>query len=80
MDCYEMALAYAGERKQFGRPIASFQLVQQKLVYMVNEIRLPEKPPDGAPPRPPSKTLREWGERRRSALPSPREIASNTAA
>jgi len=39
-DCYEMALAYAGEREQFGQPIASFQLVQQKLVEMVNEISL----------------------------------------
>ncbi len=40
MDCYEMALAYAKERQQFGQPIASFQLVQQKLVRMVNEISL----------------------------------------
>jgi glutaryl-CoA dehydrogenase len=39
-DCYEVALAYAKEREQFGRPIASFQLVQQKLVAMVNEISL----------------------------------------
>jgi glutaryl-CoA dehydrogenase len=39
-DCYETALAYAKEREQFGRPIASFQLVQQKLVEMVNEISL----------------------------------------
>ena len=39
-DCYETALAYTKERKQFGQPIASFQLVQQKLVEMVNEISL----------------------------------------
>jgi len=36
-DCYESALAYAKEREQFGRPIASFQLVQQKLVNMLVE-------------------------------------------
>ena len=39
-DCYETALAYAGTREQFGQPIATFQLVQQKLVEMVNEISL----------------------------------------
>jgi glutaryl-CoA dehydrogenase len=39
-DCYETALAYARQREQFGKPIASFQLVQQKLVEMVNEISL----------------------------------------
>jgi len=39
-DCYETALSYAKERTQFGSPIASFQLVQQKLVQMVNEISL----------------------------------------
>ena len=39
-DCYETALAYSKERMQFGAPIASFQLVQQKLVHMVNEISL----------------------------------------
>src|SRR6059036_516801 len=38
IDCYETALAYAKSRKQFGRPIAGFQLVQQKLVWMVQEI------------------------------------------
>jgi glutaryl-CoA dehydrogenase len=40
MDCYETALAYAKEREQFGQPIASFQLVQAKLVEMINEISL----------------------------------------
>jgi glutaryl-CoA dehydrogenase len=40
MDCYETALAYAGQRTQFGQPIASFQLVQQKLVTMLNELSL----------------------------------------
>ncbi len=40
IDCYETALAYAKEREQFGQPLASFQLVQQKLVHMVNEISL----------------------------------------
>lgn len=39
-DCYETALAYAKEREQFGQPLASFQLVQQKLVAMMNEISL----------------------------------------
>ena len=32
---YEIALRYAGEREQFGRPIASFQLVQDLLVKML---------------------------------------------
>ncbi len=38
-DSYESALAYALERRQFGTPIASFQLTQQKLVDMVLEIQ-----------------------------------------
>lgn len=38
MDCYERALAYTRERVQFDRPLASFQLTQQKLVDIHNEI------------------------------------------
>ncbi|MEP7015433.1 MAG: acyl-CoA dehydrogenase family protein [Verrucomicrobiota bacterium] len=38
IDCYETALAYAKSREQFGRPIAGFQLIQEKLVWMVQEI------------------------------------------
>jgi glutaryl-CoA dehydrogenase len=35
---YEIALSYARERVQFGKPIASFQLVQNKLANMLSEI------------------------------------------
>jgi len=35
---FEHALRYAQEREQFGRPIASFQLIQQKLVEMATEL------------------------------------------
>lgn len=38
MDCYESARRYAMERIQFGKPIASFQLVQKKLAEMLTEI------------------------------------------
>src|SRR5213592_174236 len=38
IDCYETARTYAKSREQFGRPIAGFQLVQEKLVWMVQEI------------------------------------------
>ena len=38
-DSYEAALGYALERRQFGQPIAAFQLTQQKLVEMVLEIQ-----------------------------------------
>ncbi len=36
--CYESALDYAGDRKQFGVPIASFQLIQRKLVEMMVKV------------------------------------------
>ena len=38
MSCYETALNYAKEREQFGAPIASYQLIQEKLVNMLIEI------------------------------------------
>lgn len=38
MDCYDSARRYAAERIQFGKPIASFQLVQKKLAEMLTEI------------------------------------------
>ena len=36
--CLEAALSYSAERVQFGRPIASFQLQQQKLATMALEV------------------------------------------
>jgi glutaryl-CoA dehydrogenase len=38
MDCYDTALRYAKERKQFNKPIAAFQLQQKKLAEMITEI------------------------------------------
>ena len=38
MACYDSALNYAKSRIQFDKPIASFQLTQEKLVQMLNEI------------------------------------------
>lgn len=35
---FELALQYAKTREQFGKPIASFQLIQQKLVEMATEV------------------------------------------
>jgi glutaryl-CoA dehydrogenase len=37
--CYEAALEYAKTRIQFGKPIASFQLTQEKLVNMALELQ-----------------------------------------
>ena len=36
--CYEVAKDYVGKREVFGKPIGSYQLVQEKLVRMVVEI------------------------------------------
>jgi glutaryl-CoA dehydrogenase len=38
MDCYDTALRYTQQRKQFGKPIAGFQLQQKKLAEMITEI------------------------------------------
>lgn len=38
MSCFDVALKYSKERKQFGRPLAAFQLTQKKLAEMATEI------------------------------------------
>jgi glutaryl-CoA dehydrogenase len=38
MGAYELALAYAKERRQFGRPIGQFQLVQDLLVRILGNV------------------------------------------
>ena len=38
--CFDAALAYAKERKQFGKPISSFQAIQFKLADMATELEL----------------------------------------
>ena len=38
MDCYDSALRYSKERKQFGKSISGFQLQQKKLAEMLTEI------------------------------------------
>jgi len=38
VDCYQTAVKYALERKQFGKPIAAYQLQQRKLAEFLTEI------------------------------------------
>lgn len=38
MACFDTALRYTKTRKQFNKPLASFQLIQEKLVFMLTEI------------------------------------------
>ena len=37
---YESALKYCLERKQFGRPLAKFQLIQEKLSRMLSMVEM----------------------------------------
>ncbi|MDF2045375.1 acyl-CoA dehydrogenase family protein [Microbacterium sp. Kw_RZR3] len=36
--CYEIARTYATERMQFGKPLAKFQMVQERLTQMLDEL------------------------------------------
>ncbi|MGC5222456.1 acyl-CoA dehydrogenase family protein [Micromonospora sp. DT81.3] len=36
--CYEAALAYSQKRAQFGKPLAKFQMVQERLTQMLDEL------------------------------------------
>ncbi len=36
--CYESALSYATKRVQFGKPLAGFQMVQERLTQMLDEL------------------------------------------
>ena len=38
MACYDEAVTYAKTRIQFDKPIAAFQMIQEKLAYMLSEI------------------------------------------
>tara|TARA_Y100001970_G_scaffold165063_1_gene201676 strand:- start:1147 stop:2316 length:1170 start_codon:yes stop_codon:yes gene_type:complete len=38
MNLYDVALEYSKDRIQFDKPIASFQMIQEQLVWMLNEI------------------------------------------
>jgi len=41
-DCFETALAYTSDREQFGNPIASYQLTQEKFADMATDITTAE--------------------------------------
>ena len=38
MGAFEAALSYTDQREQFGKPISGFQLIQEKLVNMLEEV------------------------------------------
>ncbi len=49
---YEIAVRHAGERRQFGRPIGSFQAVQQHLVVIAQQVALAGVAADATARRP----------------------------
>ena len=51
MGAYDMAVRYAGQRFQFGAPLAGFQLTQDRLAKMLASIQVPR--PGSAPLPPP---------------------------
>jgi len=80
---YEAALAYSLEREQFGRPIASFQLVQDKLVRMLGNVtaslamavRLAQRRQDGVSRDEDSALAKVWiADRLRETVAWAREI------
>jgi len=42
--CFAAARDYVKERKQFGKPLGAFQLVQEKLARMYTDIASPSSP------------------------------------
>jgi glutaryl-CoA dehydrogenase len=80
---YEAALRYALEREQFGRPIAGFQLVQDKLVRMLGNVtaslgmavRLAQRRQDGVGRDEDSALAKAWiSERLRETVALAREV------
>jgi glutaryl-CoA dehydrogenase len=80
---YEAALKYALEREQFGRPIAGFQLVQDKLVRMLGNltgslgmaVRLAQRRQDGVQRDEDSALAKTWiGDRMRETVALAREV------
>jgi glutaryl-CoA dehydrogenase len=80
---YEAALRYALEREQFGRPIAGFQLVQDKLVRMLGNVtaslgmavRLAQRRQDGVSRDEDSALAKAWiSERLRETVALAREV------
>ena len=48
--CHDEALAWARDRKTFGKPLVHHQVVRHKLVDMATSIRWHRGPPSDLPP------------------------------